>query len=254
MKIFYLLLLAATTCIVTAGEFQKAVSSALTPYTRGAEAFVEQRDDGGLIMDTGSSRGSAQASVFVDAKKIEGICQESPFNYHVHKIELSFDLEDMEGEPQEEGGRNVFFVSIGEDSEGNHVPQNRVLDNGIGLLLEKVKLPNPGGAASTEWRLRFGTYKGSLANESVLAILTGRPTGLTYVISDGAIQIQLEGAEVAAKGRGSLFAFPGGTEIEVAIGELEPLSSYALCLGAYNLGPVDQGTVVRLKQVEISVR
>ena len=224
------------------------------PYTRGSEAFVEQRDDGGLIMDTGSSRGSAQAAVFVDAKQIQGIRQESPFNYHAHKIELSFDLEDIEGEPQEAGGRNVFFVTIGEDGEGNHAPQNSVLDNGIGLLLEKLKLSDPGGVASTIWRLSFGTYKGSLANEDVLAILNGRPTALTYVISDDAIHIKLEGAEVSAKGRGSSFAYPGGREIEVEIGELEPLSSYALCFGAYNLGPVDQATVVRLKEVEMSVR
>jgi hypothetical protein len=222
------------------------LNSNLVEFVKGVDAFVLQQDSK-LLLDTNMIVGSGQAAVNTrtdQTGEFIGVGEELLYDYHAHPVEVRFDIASIQGASG--SGRNVFYCSIGEDAEGNYMPQKDVLDHGIGISLEQW------GDAST-WRLMYGSCQNGKAESSVVAVLSELPTALTYTMTKGSISIELEGATISRVGSAGA-AYPGASEVTVAIEDLSAVvSEYTLAFGAYNLGKVASATVVTLDRFSVKV-
>lgn len=224
----------------------RVLNSNLVEFVKGVDAFVVQQDSK-LLLDTNMIVGSAQAAVSTrtdQTGEFNGVREEQLYDYHAHPVEVHFDIASIKGASG--SGRNVFYCSIGEDADGNYMPQKDVLDNGIGISLEQW------GDAST-WRLSCGVFRNGKAEVAVVAVLSGLPSALTYTMTKGRIFIELEGATVDLVGSAGS-AYPGASEVTVAVEDLsDVVSEYTLAFGAYNLGEVASATVVSLNRFSVKV-
>jgi hypothetical protein len=224
----------------------RALNANLHEHVRGTDAFVVQVD-GKLLLDTNMIVGSAQAAVNTRTDhtgKFNGVREELLYNYHAHSVEVRFEIASIKG--TNGSGRNVFYCSIGEDAEGNYMPQNKVLDNGIGISLEQWGEPSA-------WRLTYGAFRNGEGPVEVVAVLSERPSAITCTISGDSIEIELEGASISQVGNAG-GAYSGGAEATVTIEDLsDVISEYTLAFGAYNLGTVASGTVVTLDRFSVKV-
>jgi hypothetical protein len=222
-----------------------SLNANLVQYTAGAGAGSVQAR-GKLVMDTGGVDGSRQAAVHTAAGPSDAMATSKGkklYNFYDHPVTVRFDIASISGTP---GGRNLFYFSIGDDAEGNHVPQKDVLDNGIGISLEQVVVEG-----STYWRIYYSALEGSEAGGGVVANIAGVPTALTYTLEGTRASIELEGATVSKRGRlgsGKI----GGTGLTVELADLSAnISGYTMAFGAYNFGRVSEKTVVELDSFRV---
>ena len=221
-------------------------NSNLHEYVKGAGAVVTQ-GGGNLVLNTNTSAGSAQAAVNTRTDKtgeFNGVGAEFMYNYHAHPVQVHFEIDSIQGKNGK--GGNVFYCSIGEDSDGNYVPQRRGLDHGVGFSLDQL-------AEHSIWRLSYGSYRDGKGKAKSVALLSAMPTALSFTFTKDMIHIEMAGATVKREGSAGT-ATPGDTKVSVSIEDLSSvISDYTLAFGAYNHGLVTSETVVKLNRFRVKV-
>jgi arylsulfatase A len=216
-----------------------------TPFTQGAGAAASQVG-GQLVLDSGVALSSAQAALNTTTNQ-DGAStfNGQPFyNFYQHPVSMRFDIASISG--VNGGGKNVFYCSIGEDAAGKYQPQQNALDDEIGFCLQQEGDP-------ATWSVVYQALDGAQASGGTVAILSGPPSAITYVLNGTQGTIQLEGATIAAVGSAGSGTV-GGVELSVALADLSAnISSYTMAFGAWNFGTVDEKTVVTLDAVSIVV-
>jgi len=226
-----------------------ALNSHLFTSTHGLGAGVHQAD-GQLVLDTAIPAGSARAQVFTESDSSGSTTFNGKplYNFYDHEVTVSFEIAGIVGTPNENEGRNVFYFAVGDDAENSYMPQEEVLDNGLGFSLEQVTdgFPN--------WRLYYSAFiDGVVARGDVVAKISEVPTSLTYTLHGTNATIQMEGATITAVGRAGSGSV-GGTQLMVNLEDLsEHISGYTMAFGAYNLGAVAERTVVTLDAFSVEV-
>lgn len=215
-----------------------------TTYTAGSGAFVTHSNSM-MVMDTAVVNGSAQAALNTATDQSGTLTEyngEKLYNFYAFPVTARFDIASMSGDP---GGRNVFYFSIGDDSVGNYMPQNGVMDDGLGFALERLDV-----GSGPYWRIVYQALDNASASGGVVANISGLPTALTYELNGTNALIVLEGATVTAFGIGS--GSVGGNCLTVALDDLTAnISGYTMAFGAYNFGTADERTVVMLDSVTV---
>jgi hypothetical protein len=248
-----LLLLAAGT--LSARELWKedfsgdSLNGNLITSTQGIGAGVAQVD-GQLVLDTALTAGSARAQVSTESDSSGSTTFNGRplYDFHGHEVTVAFNIASIAGTPNNTQGRNVFYFAIGDDPEAVYVPQEGVLENGLGFSLEQVT------DGSTFWRIFYSAITdGVVARGEVVAKISGVPSLLTYTLNGTHATIQIEGATILAIGRAGSGSV-GGTQLVVNLEDLsEHISGYTMAFGAYNLGDVAERTIVSLDAISAEV-
>jgi hypothetical protein len=224
-----------------------ALNTNLTAYNNGGGAGSTQSvgSGGQLTMDTGVVGGSAQAALNTATDSTGAVSTfngEKLYNFYDHEVSASFDIASIAaGTPGT--GRNVFYFSIGDDAAGNFMPQNNVLDDGIGFAMEQV---------AAGWRLYYQAFVGQAASGGVAALLSGVPTSITYTLDGALATIDITGATFTNQGGAGLII--DTNTVTVALSDVSAnISGYNLAFGAYNQGTVTDKTVVTLNSFDVAV-
>jgi len=224
-----------------------SVNGNFTGFTQGAGAG-STLSGGQLTMDTGVAAGSAQAGLNTTTDSTGAVSTfngEPLYNFYNHEVSASFAIASFTGTTGSPAvGRNSFYFSIGDDSDGNYMPQNNVLDDGIGFAVEQI---------STGWRLIYQSLDSVNGNGGgVASILSGAPTDITYTLDGLLATIDIVGATFTTQGSAGTIVNPN--RVTVALSDLsDNISGYNLAFGAYNQGTVDTKTVVTLNSFDVSV-
>jgi len=230
---------------VWSNDFSEASLNAnYTVFKAGAGAAVTQTG-GQLVMNTAVVNGSAQAAVNTTTDQTGTVTifnGANLYNFYNHQVKVRFDIASITGTSGT--GRNVFYLSIGDDTAGNYAPQGNVLDNGIGFRIEQI---------STGWRIMYTGLVNGIESGGTVALIGGVPTAITYTLEGTSATIQMEGATITAVGSlGS--GTTGGTDLTVALADLSTnISGYTMAFGAYNWGNISEKTVVTLDSITVEV-
>ena len=218
--------------------FDASLNTNWTIYHNGSGSSVSQTNEQ-MILDTGTVAGSAQAAVNTQSNQTGSITtfNGAPlYNFYDHQVQVRFDIASMTGVPI--SGRTVFYLSIGEDSTGNFAPQETVLDNGVGLSIERL--------AGDIWRINNASFtNGVYVGGAVVGTISGVPAAITYTLVGTQLDIVLEGATFTASG----LATASATVNDISAN----ITDYHLAFGAYNRGTVEGKTVVVLDALAVSV-
>ena len=218
--------------------FDGSLNANWTIYHNGSGSAVLQTG-GQMVMDTGIKAGAAQAAVNTLTDQTGSTTTFNGadlYDFYSHQVSVRFDIASMTGVA--DGGRNVFYLSIGDDSIGNFAPQATVLDNGVGLSIEHL--------VGDVWRINNESFVDAarVLNE-IVGNISGVPSALTYTLNGTQLGIELEGATFT------------GTGLATATSTVADLSSnitdYNLAFGGYNRGVLLEKTVVTLDDVNITV-
>ena len=208
-----------------------------TEFNHGAGAGSVQTN-GQLVMDCGIPAGSAQAALNTTTDQTGTMTTFSGaklYNFYDHTVIARFDIASISG--TNGSGRNVLYFSIGDDSDGRFNPQNTVLDDGIGFRLEQQGDP-------AAWRIIYESLQGGSASGGTVANLNSLPTAITYTLDGTQATIQLEGTTSTG----------GDAVLTQTLADYSAnISGYTLAFGAWNMGTVDEKTVVTLDAVSVEV-
>jgi len=215
-----------------------------TAYTHvGSVAQI----NGQMVLDTGVAGSTAQAAVNTlsdETDTLTHIDGARLYNFNAHRVSARFDIASMTGAPDGANNRNVFYFCIGDDVEGNFVPQS--MDDGLGIALEQLDIGN--GAF---FRLVVSSMSGGVETLVSLANLSGVPSALSYTLDGTEVLIEVEGATFT--GSGWLIA-NDGTTLSGTVGNLSAnMHDYNLAFGAHNLGTVSAKTEVALESLSIAI-
>jgi len=222
--------------------FDGSLNPTWTLYTN--VGTVEQTN-GLMVMETGVVSDSAQAAVNTvsdETGTLTTLGGAKLYNFYDHPLSVRFDIASIAGTPNGPNGRNVFYFSIGDDSDGNHVPVGSIMDDGLGFRLEQL---DTGGGAF--WRLYYSELVSGSATETLVAHLNGLPTALVYRLAGTTASVQLEGTTVSFAN----WALAGDTLTGTVTDLSSNISTYTLAFGAYNNGTVSTTTEVTLDSLKI---
>ncbi|RKX36645.1 MAG: hypothetical protein DRP64_18330, partial [Verrucomicrobia bacterium] len=224
--------------------FDGSLNPNWTTSTAGAGSSVSQVG-GQMVFDTSITANSArsQVSTLTDSTgSITTFNGGSLYNFYDHPVSVRFDIASIAGTPNGPDGRNVFYFSIGDDSDGNYVPVGAIMDDGLGFRLEQL---DTGGGAF--WRLYYSELVSGSATETLVAHLNGLPSALVYRLNGTNASVQLEGTTVSFANWVS-----AGDTLAGSVADLSSnISTYTLAFGAYNLGAVSTPTEVRLDSLKV---
>jgi len=222
--------------LIWSNDFSGAsLDSNLSTATQGAGANVTQTG-GQLKLDTAVTTGSARAQVYTQKDSSGGTTfNGNPlYDFYNHQVSVSFNIASIAGTPGT--GRNVFFVSIGEDASNFLTPVNSAMDYGQGIVIEQL---------STGWRMNGNSLNNGTATSKFLYTLSAAPTAVTYTFNGTNATISMTGATFTSGGAG----VSGQSSTSVTFDDLSGVAAFDqfnLGFGAYNQGTVTAKTLVTL--------
>jgi hypothetical protein len=220
-----------------------SINSNLTVVTAGPGANVTQTG-GQLIMNTGSTTGSARALIVTDKTSTGAttIGSDLVFDYMANAVTSTFNIAgvttDIDGANPT---RPTFFLTIGQDARSIYYPGTG-LDYGVGIALEYLD-------ALGYWRFAARTANNRVATEDYLGNLSALPTSVTYTINNTAASISIAGATFTSGGTGT-------SSSAITFGDLSGVAAFTqrnLAFGAFNAGTVDPQTVATLNAFQVTV-
>ncbi len=211
------------------------------------------QDAGQLILDTGSTTAGARAQVSTATDQTGERTEhngELLYNFYAHPVRVTLDIDSIAGQAAgpNDSGRIQFYFSIGEDSGNNHLPT--AIDNGIGFILEQLDT----GSGLT-WRLMAYTRENNSHTGGTAAVLSGVPTGITFVFDGTMVKTELTGAEITQVGGMARHAGIGGATIFTSHDDISGnISQYSFGMGARNHGSeIVDGSTVALNSLKAEV-
>jgi hypothetical protein len=244
--------------VVTLDAFSVEIDGGLnenwTAYAAGNGAGSTQTG-GQLIMDTGVASGSARAGLTTSSDETGAVTTFNGaqlYDFYDHLVKARFEIDSMTGQPNIGSGRNIFYCTVGEDADGNYMPQNTVLDDGIGILLEQLNVDG----TNDYWQFTIMVMtNASIIEGGWAANISGCPSAFDLTFNGSQIVIEMEGATVTVPGDGIGESVTNGTTItaNVTTDLSSAIGTYNLAYAAHNLGTVIEKTVVTLNALTISV-